>query len=145
MSIAIITQLAIIAVGLMALAMLLLRLGRRVGRRSGSPFEAALVPGKESMPVFDEFESIRRTVDGARYSAFDVHFMLRPLLRELATSRLRVRRGIELDAQPESASEVLGSEAFALLREGRPAPLNYRRPAMSLQEIERIVKVLESI
>jgi hypothetical protein len=145
MSIAIITQLAIIAVGVMALAILLRRLGRRVHRRSGSPFEAALAQGNESMPVFDEFESIRRSVDGARYSAFDVHFMLRPLLRELAASRLRVRRGLELDAQPGAASEVLGSEAFAFLREGRPAPLNYRRPAMSLHEIERIVKVLESI
>jgi hypothetical protein len=145
MSIAIIAQVAMIAVGVMALAMLLRRLGRRVGRPSSSPFEAALAPGKESMPVFDEFESIRRTVDGARYSAFDVHFMLRPLLRELAASRLRARRAIELDAQPESASEVLGPEAYALLREGRPAPMNYRRPVMSLREIERIVKVLESI
>ena len=145
MSIAIITQLAIIVVGVVALAMLVRRLGRRVRRRSGSPFEAALAPSKESIPVLDEFESIRRTVDAARYSALDVHFMLRPLLRELAASRLRVRRGFELDAQPVLAAEVLGSAAFAFLQEGRPARLNYRRPAMSLQEIDRIVKGLESI
>ncbi|HVS05897.1 MAG TPA: hypothetical protein VHK65_07000 [Candidatus Dormibacteraeota bacterium] len=145
MSIAIITQLAIMAVGMTALALLVRRLGRRIRRRSGSPFEAALAPRKESRPELDEFESIRRTVDAARYAALDVHFMLRPLLHELAASRLRVRRGFELDAQPELASGVLGSEAFAFLREGRPARVNYRRPAMSLREIERIVKVLESI
>jgi len=145
MSIAVITQLAIIAVGVTALAILLRRLGRRVRPRSGSPFEAALAPRKESLPELDEFESIRRTVDAARYAALDVHFMLRPLLRELAESRLRALRGFELDAQPELASGALGPEALAFLREGRPARLNYRRPAMSLREIERIVKVLESI
>ncbi|HKV32376.1 MAG TPA: hypothetical protein VJT14_15335 [Candidatus Dormibacteraeota bacterium] len=145
MSIAIITQLAIIAVGVTALAILLHRFGRRVRPPSGSPFEAALAPRKESMPVLDEFESIRRTVDAARYAALDVHFMLRPLLRELAASRLRARRGFDLDARPELASAVLGAEVLAFLRQGRPARLNYRRPAMSLREIERIVKGLESI
>jgi hypothetical protein len=145
MSSAIIAQLAIIAVGVLALATLMRRLGRLVPRRSASPFAAALAPGKEPMPVLDEFASIQRIVDGARFSAFDVHYGLRPLLRELAASRLRVRRGIELDAEPGPASEVLGAEAFALLREGHPAPSNYRRPGMSLHAIERIVKVLESI
>jgi hypothetical protein len=145
MSTAVITQLAIMAVGVTALVILLRRLGRRVRPPSGSPFEAALAPRKASMPELDEFESIRRTVDAARYAALDVHFMLRPLLRDLAAPRLRARRGLDLDAQPELASGVLGSEAFAFLREGRPARANYRRPAMSLRQIERIVKALESI
>jgi hypothetical protein len=145
MNSAVVAHLAIIAVALMALAILMRRLGRLVPRRSASPFEAALAPGKERMPVFDEFASIQRIVDGARFSAFDVHYGLRPLLRELAATRLRVRRGIGLDAEPGPASELLGAEAFALLREGRPPPSNYRRPGMSLQAIEHIVKVLESI
>jgi hypothetical protein len=145
MNSAVVAQLAIIAVALVALAILMRRLGRLVPRRSASRFEAALAPAKERMPVFDEFASIQRIVDGARFSSFDLHYGLRPLLRELAATRLRVRRGIELDAEPGPASELLGAEAFALLREGRPPPSNYRRPGMRLQAIERIVKVLESI
>src|ERR1700674_984289 len=113
MSIAVITQLAIIAVGVTALAILLRRLGRRVRPGSGSPFEAALAPRKESLPELDEFESIRRTVDAARYAALDVHFMLRPLLRELAASRLRARRGMEPEPQPELAFQGPGTETFA--------------------------------
>jgi hypothetical protein len=142
---AILARLAEIAVGIVALGILLGRLGRRLPRGHGSPFEAALARGNEPAPEVGEFTSIRRTVDGARFSAFDAHFTLRPLLRELAASRLWVRRGIQLDAQPGLASEVLGSEAFAFLRQGRPAPPNYRRPVMSLQAIERIVKAVESI
>jgi len=145
MSGATLAQVAVIVVGVVALGVLMRRLGRLVPRRSRSPFEAALASDNEPMPVVDEFASIRRTVDGARFSAFDVHYTLRPLLRDLAASRLRARHGLELDAQPGPASEVLGSEAFAFLREGRPAPSNYRRPEMSLQAIERIVKALESI
>ena len=146
MSGAVVAQLTIIAIGVLAFAILMRRRGRVLPRRSGSAFEAALAAISESTPLDDEFASIRRAVDGARFSAFDVHYTLRPLLRELAVSRLRVRRGIELDAQPGPASEALGSEAFAFLGEGHPPPpSNYRRPAMSLQAIERIVAALESI
>jgi hypothetical protein len=142
---AIVARLAEIGTGLLALGLLLRQVGRRLPRRRGSPFEAALAPSGEPPPDADEFASIRRSVEGARFSSFDAHFTLRPLLRELAAARLWARRGIRLDAQPELAAEVLGSEAFAFLRERRPPPSNYRRPVMSLPAIERIVSALESI
>lgn len=145
MSTALLARLVEVAVGLVALGILLRQLGRRLPRQRASSFEAALRRPREPRPEVEEFDSIRRTVDGARFSAFDAHFTLRPLLRELAASRLWVRRGIKLDAQPEQASELLGSEAFAFLRERRPPPPNYRRPVTSLQAIGRIVETLESI
>jgi hypothetical protein len=141
----IVARLAEVGAGVVALGILLRRLGRPLSRRGGSPFVAALMHRNQPAPETEEFASIRRTVDAARFSAFDVHFTLRPLLRELAASRLWVRRGIKLDAQPELASVVLGSETMAFLREGRPPPPNYRRPVMGVQAIERIVKSLESI
>jgi hypothetical protein len=134
-----------VGVGLAAVGILLRQLGRRLPPQRASPFEAALRRASEPPPEVEEFDSIRRTIDGARFSAFDAHFTLRPQLRELAASRLWVRRGIKLDAQPEAASGVLGSEAFSFLRERRPPPSNYRRPVMSVPAIERIVKTLESI
>jgi hypothetical protein len=139
------TRLVEVAAGLVALVVLLRRVARRLPRQRNSPFEAAVRRPGDLTPEVEEFDSIRRTVDGARFSAFDAHFTLRPLLRELAASRLWVRRGIKLDAQPEAASDLLGSEAFAFLRERRPPPSNYRRPVMSVPAIERIVKTLESI
>jgi hypothetical protein len=139
------TRLIEVAVGLVALVVLLRYVAGRLPRQRTSPFEAAVRRRGDLTPEVEEFDSIRRTVDGARFSAFDAHFTLRPLLRELAASRLWVRRGIKLDAQPEAASDLLGSEAFAFLRERRPPPSNYRRPVMSVPAIERIVKTLESI
>ena len=139
------TRLVEVAAGLVALVILLRQVAGRLPRQRNSPFEAAVQRPGDLTPEVEEFDSIRRTVDGARFSAFDAHFTLRPLLRELAASRLWVRRGIKLDAQPEAASDLLGSEAFAFLRERRPPPSNYRRPVMSVLAIERIVKTLESI
>ena len=134
-----------VAVGLVALGILLRQLGRGLPTKRASPFESALRRSTELRPELEEFDSIRRAVDGARFSAFDAHFTLRPLLRELAASRLWVRRGIKLDAQPEPASDLLGPEAFAFLRERRPPPSNYRHPVMSLYAIGRSVETLESI
>jgi len=145
MSSALLVRLAEIAVGVVVLGILLRRFGRLLPRRDRSPFEAALARANQPAPELDEFKSIRRAVDGARFSGFDAHFTLRPLLRELAAQRLWVRRGIMLDAQPELASAALGSEAFAFVREGRPAPRSYRRPVISVEAIDRIVKALESI
>jgi hypothetical protein len=139
------TRLVEVAVGLIALVVLLRQVAGRLPRQRDSPFEAAVRRRRDLTPEVEEFDSIRRTVDGARFSAFDAHFTLRPLLRDLAASRLWVRRGIKLDAQPEAASDLLGSEAFAFLRERRPPPSNYRRPVMSVPAIDRIVKTLESI
>jgi hypothetical protein len=138
-------RLVAVAVGLVALIILLRQVAGRLPRQRNSPFEAAVRRSADLKPEVEEFDSIRRTVDGARFSAFDAHFTLRPLLRDLAASRLWVRRGIKLDAQPEAASDLLGSEAFAFLRERRPPPSNYRRPVMSVPAIDRIVKTLESI
>jgi hypothetical protein len=138
-------RLVAVAVGLVALIILLRQVAGRLPRQRNSPFEAAVRGPADLTPELQEFDSIRRTVDGARFSAFDAHFTLRPLLRDLAASRLWVRRGIKLDAEPEAASDLLGSEAFAFLRERRPPPSNYRRPVMSVPAIDRIVKTLESI
>jgi hypothetical protein len=145
MNTALLVRLAEIAVGVVVLGILLRRFGRLLPRQNGSPFEAAMERTNQPAPELDEFKSIRRAVDGARFSGFDAHFTLRPLLRELAAQRLWLRRGIRLDAQPELASAALGVEAFAFVREGRPAPRNYRRPVISLEAVERIVKALESI
>jgi hypothetical protein len=144
MSGALLAQLAIVAAGALVLAVILRRVASPLSP-GGSAFEAALAHRVDPESPIDEFETIRRAFDGARFSAFDVHYRLRPLLRDLAASRLRVRRGIELDQQPGPAAEVLGAEAFALLREGRPAPGDYRRPVMSMQALERIVQAMEGI
>ena len=41
----------------------------------------------------------------AQAGEFDVHFRLRPLLRDIATAGLAMQSGIDLDRQPERARE----------------------------------------
>lgn len=78
-------------------------------------------------------------------SAMQAHHRLRPVLREIAADRLRVRRRIDLDDDPVRAREALGDEAWALLRPDRPPPKDRVSPGPSMDRIERVVDRLESI
>ena len=64
-------------------------------------------------PPLPELERVEREVALASSTAFDVHYRLRPLLREVAAHRLTARRGIDLDRTPAAAREALGEDAFA--------------------------------
>jgi hypothetical protein len=70
-------------------------------------------------------ESLSTTADDvalAQVGQFDVHFRLRPLLREIAEAGLAMQSGIDLDHQPERAEERLSPETWDLVRPNRPRP-----------------------
>ena len=56
-------------------------------------------------------EHLDRVVSAATSHAGDVHLRLRPILREIAADGLR-RRGVELDAQPQAAQELLAPDTW---------------------------------
>lgn len=146
MSGAIAIQLAVVALGAIALAVIVRRLRRRLPRRGVSAFDAALADAVESAPQIEELASIHRAIDGARLSSFEVEARLRPLLHDMAAFLLWERRGIELARQPGPAAQVLGPETFTFLCEVRRAGRVSRRgPGLSLAALERIVRALESI
>jgi len=70
---------------------------------------------------FEELEQVQRSVERSLAYAHDVHQELRPMLREIAVHRL-ARHGVALDAQPAAAAELLGPEAWELVRPDRPRP-----------------------
>jgi hypothetical protein len=76
-------------------------------------------------------------------SEFDLYFRLRPRLRRIAEARLR-GHGIDLDASPEEASEVLGPAAWDVLRPDRPRPDPTAR-ARSLPAITAVADALERL
>ena len=55
-------------------------------------------------------------------SSFHLHMRLRPILREIAAHRLSMRFGVDLDREPERARELIGVEAWELVRPERPPP-----------------------
>jgi hypothetical protein len=76
-------------------------------------------------------------------TAFDLHYRLRPTLVEIAHNRL-AGRGIRLENE-RRAQDVLGAEAWELLRPDREPPRDRNAPGIGTDELGRLVGVLERI
>jgi hypothetical protein len=92
-----------------------------------------------------ELAKLEREVVLAATSAFDVHFRLRPLLRDVAEHRLASRRGLDLDSGSASVRAALGSERWEIVRPDRPPPRDRLAPGLSLPRLRAAVDVLERI
>ena len=110
------------------------------------------LPRAEPMPVeppprsqrVGQLESVARALDLAEVSSFDLHNVLRPIVREVAAARL-ARHGVSLDRQPERARVLLGAQAWELVRPEREAPAGRGRGGCSRDELREIVGALEAI
>jgi hypothetical protein len=97
----------------------------------------------EGLPA--ALEQLDRLVSFRLSTAGDVHYRLRPILREIAAHRLRVEHGIDLDRSPEAARRLLGEAAFEVVRPGRPGPRDRSAPGLALADLEGIVDRLEAL
>jgi hypothetical protein len=86
-------------------------------------------------------EELEHAVEFSLTTAFDLHYRLRPHLVRIAAHRL-AQRGVDLDAEPQRARDLLGPEAWELVRPDRPAP--ERRNARGL-ELDRLRRVMERL
>ena len=83
-----------------------------------SPFERDPEKPEEPQPIA-ELDRIDRLVVLGSANEFDLHYRLRPLLRQIATERLHDRYGLDLDREPERARSLLGEELWAVVRPDR--------------------------
>jgi hypothetical protein len=109
-----------------------------------SPFDDALAamrrgPGESGEPT------LVRELELSTYNAFHLHLRLRPLLREIAAHRLRSRYGVELDAEPARARELVASEAWEIVRPDRPPPADRLGAGPTLGELTAVVDELEAL
>jgi hypothetical protein len=86
---------------------------------------------------------IERIVDRSGESGLAAHTQLRPLLREIAETRL-ARRGLRLDRDDE-AQALLGPQAWQLVRPDRPAPPEGRGGGITPRELEAVLDRLEAL
>lgn len=113
----------------------------RSGERKESPFDAARRPRRRTPPaVLPELDRLGRELSLGTQSAFDFHVRLRPVLREIADARLSAR-GRRL----EEARELLGPEAWELIRPDRPPPDDRHAPGADPAAVRRFVDALERI
>jgi hypothetical protein len=110
-----------------------------------SGFDAALNRRDRQLERLPDIARLERAVALAHASTFDVHYRLRPAVREIADGLLAVRHGIDLDRQPDKARALLGEAAWELARPERPPPADRSATGISTAELRRVVESLETL
>jgi len=88
-------------------------------------------------------EHLDRVVSAATSHAGEVHLRLRPILREIAANGLR--RGVDLDAEPQAAQELLAPETWELVRPDRPRPDDAFARGLAPARLNAVLDDLEAL
>ncbi len=109
-----------------------------------SRIDAALTrPPRKDMRL-PELERLERELEMAMESAYDSYYRLRPTLRDIAEARLAYS-AVELDQPGGRAEELLGPDAWSIVRPGLERPSDHHAPGPRLAEIERAIDALERL
>ena len=92
-----------------------------------------------------ELERLEREVYLSLGSSFYLHHRMRPVLREIASHRLLMKHGVDLDQKPDAAAALLGEPAWAWLRADREEPRDRWATGPPLAELEAVVDAVERI
>jgi hypothetical protein len=112
---------------------------------SSSPFDAALRPIEPRSERPEELVRLERRIGLAQTTAFDAHYRLRPVVREIAAQRLWARHAVDLDTDPDRAEALLGADVWELARPDRPPPREPFAPGPGAGGIERVIDRLERV
>ena len=138
-----IVDLYVLSLGGIAVVRLVGLTRRRLRPGERSEFDEALKPGRFESVRVAERDKLEREVELGLQTAFDFHFRLRPTLVEIARNRL-AGRGVSLDDE-RRARDVLGAEAWGLLRPDRDPPSDRNAPSLSTDDLGGLVAALERI
>jgi len=109
-----------------------------------SKLEAALDPHPSPLPRIAELDRLERTLYMASARSFDLHYRLRPVIREIVAGRLE-RRGLSLDSGSASVRDLVGDDLWELVDPDRTAPENRQSPGPGLVDIEQQIERLERL
>ena len=126
-------------------ALRLVLLGLLVAVTTAVPPRAAQRPRRRQLEAttLPQLDSITQAVSFAQASAFDLHYRLRPILREVAAARL-ARRGVVLDREPQRARALLGEPAWELVRPDREPGERFER-GWAEADLVKVLEGLESV
>jgi hypothetical protein len=133
----------VFAGGLLALA------ASRIARRA-FPRPRGTVPAVLSRPPrrYVHPESLAATEDDvalAQADEFDLHFRLRPVLREITAAGLAAQAGIDLEREADRAQERLSPATWELVRPDRPRPEGAGERGILTDSLSEVVTELERI
>jgi hypothetical protein len=134
----------VLFLGALALAALAGRL--RAALPEAPRFEALLVRETRMDEPIGQLETILRTLSGAEWIQTELHYRLRPLVREITAARLSRQYGVDLDRQPEQARALIGEgRVWELVRPEREPPEERHAHGWSRAELEELVDQLERV
>ena len=111
----------------------------------GSTLAAALEHDPREPLRPRELERLEREVTLGTSTAFDLHYRLRPILREVAEQRLLDRRGLRLERGARDVQAALGEELWELVRPGRKPPEKRYARGLAPEAVRRVVERLEAV
>jgi hypothetical protein len=140
----------ILAVYVLVLAAVALAALTRIARSSSdtppqSAFDAALLVRSVDSSRPPELVRTEREITLGLSNAAHLYQRLLPILREAAAARLLTGHNVDLDRRPTAARNLLGDDAWELLRPDRPAPLDRNAPGISLRQLRDTVSTLEKL
>jgi hypothetical protein len=134
----------VLALGTLGLIVLASEMRRIAPSADDSLLEEALDPEPPEAWPIAELHRLDRELTMGSTRAFDLHFRLRPVLREIAAARLE-RRGMSLDSGSPSVQAALGEDLWELTAPDREAPHDRLAPGPGLEELDRTITRLERL
>jgi hypothetical protein len=116
---------------------------RALRRSLPAAWPRAPQPPTVAADVSGDLESLQRTV-AAAWHAGEMHWRLRPVLREVAAAALR-RRRVDLDTDPIAARSLLSPRTWELVRPDRPRPDDAFAPGIGRDELQAVLDDLETL
>ena len=113
-------------------------------RARGGGFEDRERPRVRLAPRPSQLVRLERIVAWSGESGLSAHTRLRPVLVEIAESRLALR-GLRLDRDVEEARRLLGPAVWDLVRPERPTPRGRDAPGIPSRRLEEILDALEAL
>jgi hypothetical protein len=110
-----------------------------------SDFDRAVTDMSRRYPSDSGELSLVHDVQQSVAGTFHLHTRLRPILREIAAHRLSMRFGVDLDREHERARELIGGDAWELVRPERPPPGDRLAPGPPASHLSKVVEELERI
>jgi hypothetical protein len=127
------------------LLLALVRTSREEGSTGTSDFDRALEEMNRRNPSDSGELTLVNEVEQSTASALHLHVRLRPILREIAAHRLWMRFGVDLDREQERARELVGANAWELVRPDRPPPSDRLARGPAPADLRVVVEELERL
>lgn len=138
----------LVGVGLVGLRMLVDLIVQQPTTSRRDAFDrAAALEAAEPLAPAPSYAEAQRLVELVAGTAGDVHFRVRPVLREIAAHRLVTRRGLVLD-DPVVGAEVAtccGPLLWGVVRPDRPEPSDRRHHELDAGAAAELIARLEAI